>query len=167
MYISEILFWTLSAITVLAAFIVVLSKHPIYSILALIVVFFGISGHYILMNAQFIGVVNIIVYAGAIMVLFLFVVMMMNLNKQEEPHNKPWMLIAATISGMMILLIIVAALHKMDQLQNKIVNPYIGEEGLVQNLGKVLFTDFVLPFEISSILFLIAILGAVTLAKKN
>ncbi|MGL4347142.1 MAG: NADH-quinone oxidoreductase subunit J family protein [Chitinophagaceae bacterium] len=167
MYISEILFWTLSAITVLAAFIVVLSKHPIYSILALIVVFFGISGHYILMNAQFIGVVNIIVYAGAIMVLFLFVVMMMNLNKQEEPHNKPWMLIAATISGMMILLIIVAALHKMDQLQNKIVNPYIGEEGLVQNLGKVLFTHFVLPFEISSILFLIAILGAVTLAKKN
>lgn len=167
MYISEILFWTLSVITVLAAFVVILSKQPIYSILALIVVFFGISGHYILLNAQFIGIVNIIVYAGAIMVLFLFVVMMMNLNKQEEPHNKPWMVIAATISGMMVLLLVVAALHKMTQLKTHVITAYTGDEGLVQNLGKVLFTDFVLPFEISSILFLVAILGAVTLAKKN
>lgn len=167
MYISEILFWTLSVITVLAAFVVILSKQPIYSILALIVVFFGISGHYILLNAQFIGIVNIIVYAGAIMVLFLFVVMMMNLNKQEEPHNKPWMVIVATISGMMVLLLVVAALHKMTQLKTHVITAYTGDEGLVQNLGKVLFTDFVLPFEISSILFLVAILGAVTLAKKN
>ena len=85
MEITQILFWFLSALAVVAAVGVVLSKSPIYSVLWLIVVFFSISGHYILMNAQFLAIVNIIVYAGAIMVLFLFVIMMMNLNAEAEP----------------------------------------------------------------------------------
>ncbi len=80
MGVTQILFWFLSALAIVAAAGVVLSKNPVYSVLWLIVVFFAISGHYILMNAQFLAIVNIIVYAGAIMVLFLFVIMLMNLN---------------------------------------------------------------------------------------
>ena len=78
---------------------VLISKNPVHSILWLIVVFFAISGHYILLNAQFLAIVNLIVYAGAIMVLFLFVVMLMNLNSDTEPQKNTWLKIAGAISG--------------------------------------------------------------------
>jgi NADH-quinone oxidoreductase subunit J len=78
MSVIEIMFWFLSLLALGGAVMVVASKRPVYSILYLILTFFAISGHYILLNAQFLAIVNIIVYAGAIMVLFLFVVMLMN-----------------------------------------------------------------------------------------
>ena len=87
MSITEILFWTLSVLALFSAVMMVSSKNPVYSVLWLIVTFFTISGHYILLNAQFLAVVNIIVYAGAIMVLFLFVIMLMNLSKDTEPQK--------------------------------------------------------------------------------
>ena len=74
-----------------SAIMVVISKNPVHSVLWLIVTFFAISGHYILMNAQFLGIVNLIVYAGAIMVLFLFVIMLMNLNAETEPQKNKWL----------------------------------------------------------------------------
>ena len=80
MGITQILFWVLSAVALISAIMVLLSKNPVHSVLWLIMVFFAISGHYILLNAQFLAIVNLIVYAGAIMVLFLFVIMLMNLN---------------------------------------------------------------------------------------
>src|ERR1044072_9377212 len=107
MSIAEILFWFLSALALFSALMVLVSKNPIHSILWLIVVFFAISGHYILLNAQFIAIVNLIVYAGAIMVLFLFVVMLMNLNSQTEPQKSNWLKIAGAISGGSLLLIMV------------------------------------------------------------
>src|SRR5437764_14269458 len=87
---TEILFWFLSALALFSALMVLVSKNPVHSVLWLIVVFFAISGHYILLNAQFLAIVNLIVYAGAIMVLLLFVVMLMNLNSDSEPrkHNR-------------------------------------------------------------------------------
>ena len=84
MNITQILFWLLSVMALFGALMVVVSKNPVYSVLWLIVVFFAISGHYLLLNAQFLAIVNIIVYAGAIMVLFLFVIMLMNLNKESN-----------------------------------------------------------------------------------
>ena len=80
MEIQQILFWTLSLLLLVCALFVVISRNPVHSVMFLIGAFFCISGHYILLNAQFLAVVNIIVYAGAIMVLFLFVIMLMNLN---------------------------------------------------------------------------------------
>ena len=79
----EILFFALSAFAIISAIMVLISKNPIHSVLWLILVFFSISGHYILLNAQFLAIVNIIVYAGAIMVLFLFVIMLMNVKKDK------------------------------------------------------------------------------------
>ncbi len=148
-----------------SAVMMITSKSPVHSVLWLIVVFFAITGHYILLNAQFLAIVNIIVYAGAIMVLFLFVVMMMNLNKEAEPIKNYRLHIIGIISGGSLLLVLLSALMKTEQQQ--IVQMNIGNEGLIKVLGMTLFKNYVLPFEISSVLFLSAMIGAVITSKKE
>ena len=165
MNIITLIFILLSAMAVGSAIMMLLSKNPVKSILWLIVVFFAISGHYIMLNAQFLAVVNIIVYAGAIMVLFLFVVMLMNLNSTEEPARNMRLQMIGIISGGSLLLILLSALMKTDKAQ--LVLMRVGDGGLIKNLGNVLFTNYVLPFEIASILFLSAMIGAVVIGKKN
>jgi NADH-quinone oxidoreductase subunit J len=158
-------FILLSVMAVASAIMMITSKSPVNSILWLIVVFFAISGHYILLNAQFLAIVNIIVYAGAIMVLFLFVVMLMNLNAESEPAKNQRMQFIAVISGGSLLLVLLSAFMTM-----KNIHPVMmagGNAGLIKTLGKVLFTDYVLPFEISSVLFLSAMVGAVVIGKKE
>jgi len=163
---TQILFWFLSVLALFSAIMVVVSKNPVHSVLWLIIVFFAISGHYILLNAQFLAIVNLIVYAGAIMVLFLFVIMLMNLNADTEPQKNKWLKIAGVIAGGALLLVLVAALKEAD-LKNNIAEVNSGEIGLIHNLGMVLFRDYVIPFEISSILFLSAMVGAVVIAKRD
>jgi len=141
------------------------SKSPVHSVLWLIVVFFAISGHYILLNAQFLAIVNIIVYAGAIMVLFLFVVMLMNLNAETEPIKNYRLQLVGIISGGALLLIIVSAVMKIDTEQ--LVEMKVGDAGLIKVLGMNLFKNYILPFEISSVLFLSAMIGAVVIGKKD
>src|SRR5215204_4277880 len=114
MSITELLFWVLSVVAVFSALMVVISKNPVYSVLWLIITFFSISGHYILLNAQFLAIVNIIVYAGAIMVLFLFVIMLMNLTRDTEPKKNRWLKFAGALSGGCLLLILVAALRNSE-----------------------------------------------------
>ena len=166
MNITQILFWLLSVGVLFSALMVIVSKNPVHSVLWLIVTFFTISGHYILLNAQFLAVVNIIVYAGAIMVLFLFVIMLMNQTSTNEPVRKRWLKWAGGLAGLSLLLVLVAALRnsELQQMQAQVVD---GNVGLIKNLGKELFTTFVVPFEISSILFLSAMVGTVMLAKKD
>ncbi len=166
MSITEILFWVLSALALFSAIMVVASKNPVHSILFLIVVFFTISGHYILLNAQFLAIVNIIVYAGAIMVLFLFVVMLMNLNAESEPKKHRLLQFAGLISGGCLFLVIISAVSDTTQAGN-LVKMGAGNEGLIKNLGMVLFKNYVLPFEISSVLFLSAMIGAVVIGKRE
>jgi len=165
MPVSEILFWFLTALALFSALMVVFSNNPVHSVLWLIVVFFAISGHYILMNAQFLAIVNMIVYAGAIMVLFLFVIMLMNMNTEAEPQKSQWMKMAAAISGGALMLVLIAALK--DNVGAVSKTSVEGSIGLIKNLGQVLFTEYVVPFEISSILFLSAMVGAVVLGKKE
>lgn len=167
MGLTQVLFWFLSFLAVLSAVMVVASKNPVHSILYLIIVFFAISGHYVLLNAQFIAIVNIIVYAGAIMVLFLFVVMLMNLNAETEPpHKSKYLVYAGVIAGASLMLLIVAALKKSGSV-SQLAQMKDGDVGLISNLGKTLFTDFVFPFEISSVLFLSAMIGAVVISKRD
>jgi NADH-quinone oxidoreductase subunit J len=165
MHITEILFWILTALALFSALMVVSSDNPVHSVLWLILVFIAITGHYILMNAQFLAIVNMIVYAGAIMVLFLFVIMFMNLNKESEPQKSVWLRLAAVVSGGSLLLILVAALKDNAGYINSMKGE--GSIGLIKNLGNTLFTEYVVPFEISSILFLSAMVGAVVLGKKE
>jgi len=165
MEVTQILFWFLSVLAVSAAAGVVISKSPIYSVLWLIVVFFAISGHYILMNAQFLAIVNIIVYAGAIMVLFLFVIMLMNLNADAEPSKNIYLKISGVISGMCLMLVFVAAIAQSSDITVPLAKG--SNIGLIKNLGNALFTTYVIPFEISSVLFLSAMVGAVVIGKKD
>lgn len=165
MEVTQILFWFLAALALIAAIGVVSSKNPIYSVLWLIVVFFAISGHYILMNAQFLAIVNIIVYAGAIMVLFLFVVMLMNLNSDAEPVKNVYMKMAGIISGLTLMIVLVAAFS--DAESGNVIIRRGTSVGLIKNLGNALFNKYVVPFEISSILFLSAMVGSVVIGKKD
>jgi NADH-quinone oxidoreductase subunit J len=163
---TQILFWFLSILAVISAINVVISKNPIFSVLWLILTFFCISGHYILLNAQFLAVVNIIVYAGAIMVLFLFVIMFINLNQAVEQMKKRWLRLAGVIAGGCMLVVLVAALKDAESAK-QLAQVKEGDIGLINYLGKALFTEYVVPFEISSVLFLSAMVGAVVIGKKN
>ena len=164
MDITKLLFWVLSVVALFSAVMVITSKNPVYSVLWLIITFFTISGHYILLNAQFLAIVNIIVYAGAIMVLFLFVIMLMNLNSNTEPQKNKWLKLAGAIAGGCLLLVLIAALRNADKQMTELAT---GDIGLIQNLGKVLFNQYVVPFEISSVLFLSAMVGAVVIGKRD
>jgi len=163
---TEILFFFLSALAIFSAIMVLVSKNPVHSVLWLIAVFFAISGHYILLNAQFLAIVNLIVYAGAIMVLFLFVIMLMNLNAETEPQKHVWMTMAGVISGGCFLMVFVSLVRQATDMNGKTALMIGGNIGLIKNLGKVLFTEYVVPFEITSVLFLSAMVGAVVIGKK-
>ncbi|WP_374165871.1 NADH-quinone oxidoreductase subunit J [Arcticibacter sp. MXS-1] len=159
------LFYFIAFLSVFFSLLVIFSKNPVHSVLYLIITFFTFTIHYILLNAQFLAIVNFIVYMGAIMVLFLFVLMLLNLNKDSEPLKSNLVKVAGVVAGMCLLVTIagsVKALQPSDPVV--LIKPDIG---LVQNLGKVLFKDFLLPFEVSSILLLAAMVGAVLLAKKE
>lgn len=165
--VSQYIFYFLSFVAIMSALMVVFSKNPIYSVLYLIITFFSIAGHYFLLNAQFLAMVHIIVYAGAIMVLFLYVIMMLNLNNEDSEPNKPLLSkVAAAISGGVLMLVLVAATRGAHTTTNAEKNLNIGT---VESLGAKLFaTDgFLLPFEVSSVLFLAAMVGAVFLSKKE
>jgi NADH-quinone oxidoreductase subunit J len=142
---------------------VVFSKNPVYSVLYLIITFFAIAGHYILLNAQFLAVVHVIVYAGAIMVLFLYVIMLLNLNKETEPHKSTLLKIAAVASSGLLLIVLIGSLRGLAQIDSKPGT----EIGLVKNLGQVLFNEFLFPFEVSSILLLAAMVGVVMVGKDE
>jgi len=159
-------FYFLSFLAILCGLMVIFSKNPVYSVLYLILTFFAIAGHYILMNAQFLAAVHIIVYAGAIMVLFLYVIMMLNLNKEAEPHKSNLIKFAAIVSAGLLLLTVIGSVRKGSE--NLVVSQSVDKQiGLIENLGQVLFKDFLLPFEVASILFLSAMVGAVMLGKRS
>jgi NADH-quinone oxidoreductase subunit J len=165
--ISEYVFWFLSFVAVFSAAGMIFSKNPVYSVLSLIVTFFAIAGHYFLLGAQFLAAVHIIVYAGAIMVLFLYVIMMLNLNKLDEEKRTIWAKSLSVIAGGILMMVVVAALRRTDELQAVQPAPYNGEIGITQTLGTVLYKEFLLPFELASVLFLGAMVGAVYLSKKD
>src|SRR5690242_6506913 len=147
MSITQYIFWFLTFLGIISALLVVFSKNPVHSVLYLIVTFFAIAGHYLLLNSHFLAAVHIIVYAGAIMVLFLYVIMMLNLNKETEPHKKPFVKLAAVVAAGLLMLTLVAALRGTSMNIAASTDQNIGS---VENLGKVLFGEFLLPFEVSS-----------------
>jgi NADH-quinone oxidoreductase subunit J len=161
---SQYIFYFLSFLAILCALMTVVSKNPVHSVLYLIITFFAIASHYVLLNAQFLAAVHIIVYAGAIMVLFLYVIMMLNLNADAEPHKSKWLRVAATIAGGLLMIVLIGALKDSTVQVNPAAN---ADYGLIKTLGNTLYKDFMLPFEVSAILFLAAMVGAVMLGKKE
>jgi NADH-quinone oxidoreductase subunit J len=162
---EKYLFFGLSALAIFSAVMMLLSKKPIHSLLYLILCFFAIAGHYLMLNAQFLAVIHIIVYAGAIMVLFLFTLMLLNLNLALE-FDKPLLVkIAAVISGGLLLISLVGVLRGLDASSGpQLANAQVG---LAKNLGNALYNEYMFPFEVASILFLTAMVGAVMMVKSD
>lgn len=159
------LFYLVAFLSIFFSLLVIFSKNPVHSVLYLIITFFTFTIHYILLNAQFLAIVNFIVYMGAIMVLFLFVLMLLNLNKETEPLKPTLLKAVGVIAGMCLLVTLVGSLKSLSVSEPVVLQN--ANLGLVKNLGKVLFNEFLLPFEISSLLLLSAMVGAVLLAKKE
>ena len=165
MIFTKYIFYFLSIVALYSALMMLASRKPIHSVLYLTLTFFAIAGHYILLNAQFLAVVHVIVYAGAIMVLFLFTVMMLNLNKEEISPKPVWTKIIVVIAGGMLMIVLIGIFRRYDIAVK--TDPFLTQIGLVKNLGRILYKDYMLPFELSSILFLTAMVGAVLLGKKE
>ena len=166
MSIVLILLCILSAVTLSTAFLTVFSRNPIHSAIYLVICFFSIAGHYLLLNAQFLAIVHVIVYSGAIMILFLFTIMLMNLNKEDEVHKPRFTRLGAIVSFCLACIVLLLIFIN----SKPIVGEYdtTGEDfQSIKVLGKVLLNEYMVPFEFASILLLAAMIGTVLLSKKE
>lgn len=164
------LFYIMAAVAVTTAVYLIFEKNPVFGALYLIQTMVSIAVLYILLEAQFIAAVQIIVYAGAIMVLFLFVIMLLNLNIKEEAKNAlPFQRIPAILMGIALFTVICIVLRSklLQGKQGEYTTAYINSIGSTKLIGNVLFTDYLLPFEITSILLFVAAIGAIMLAKRK
>ncbi len=162
----QIIFCALSVITLATAFLTIYSRNPIHSAIYLVICFFSIAGHYLLLNSQFLAIVHVIVYAGAIMILFLFTVMLMNLNKENEVYKPRITRLGAIVTFCLMCLVLIAIFIN----SKPIVGEYVttGEDyQSIKVLGKVLLNEYMVPFEFASVLLLVAMIGAVLLSKKE
>ena len=156
-------FLVLAAIAVAGAVNLILQRHPIHSALSLIVVMASLAGLYLLLEAEFIAAIQIIVYAGAIMVLFVFVIMLLNAGLEERTHLSR----VATYAGVPLAAFLLVELAYRVARASSTMTAQPLQENATKGLAMLLFRDFVFPFELTSILILIAILGALVLAKRD
>lgn len=163
---EQILFFIVAAVAVISAGYFVFARNPMYALLSLIVTMFSIAGMYVLLNAQFLGIVQVIVYAGAIMVLFLYILMMLNLNKEDESRKQNTLKFIGVFSAGILLVGMLGAFRGINE--EILASPDIDHSvGLTKNLGRLLFNEYVVPFELASILILAGIVGAVLIGKKD
>ncbi|WP_234111652.1 MULTISPECIES: NADH-quinone oxidoreductase subunit J family protein [Chryseobacterium] len=162
---EQLLFFFVAFCAVASAVYFVFARNPLYAILGLIATMFSISAMYILLNAQFLGIVQIIVYTGAIMVLFLYILMMLNLKKENEGKKQNLMKFIGVFSAGLLLVGILGAFRGIKL--GTVAGNIDGSVGLTKNLGRLLFNEYVLPFELASLLILAGIVGAVLIGKKD
>jgi NADH-quinone oxidoreductase subunit J len=170
---DALFFYAFAATSVIGALLVVLQRNPVYSVLALIFAFFGLSGLYVLLEAPFVAVVQIIIYAGAIMVLFLFTVMLLNVPREDaaewdrsHPLYRPMAVRIGAVLALLLALELGWALSRTTGLAGAIGEERAGVSSVAE-LGRVLFTDYMFAFEVTSILIIVSMVGAVVLARKR
>lgn len=167
---EQFLFYSFGAVAIASGLLLVITRNPVHSAMYLIVTLFCLAGLFALLNAHFLAVIQILVYAGAIMVLFLFVVMLLNLKSVQNEFEKLFSLkILGVGAAVLLLLEIVYLISKGSSLglQGGLSpDVIVSEGGNTEAIGKLLFTEYLLPFEITSILLIVAIIGTVVLAKK-
>jgi NADH-quinone oxidoreductase subunit J len=156
-------FFVFAAISVVFAIVVVTHKNPVVSALALVVTLFSLAVMYVLLEAPFIAALQVIIYAGAIMVLFLFVIMLLNLQQEEEPPARPVQQFLAWFGGAAFGLTLAYYIGKAAMLLNAPASPYVAD---VRTIGRRLFEAYILPFEMVSILLLSAIVGALVVSAR-
>ena len=165
---ETLFFYLVALVAVVSGYLVVRCQSPVNSALALVNTFFCLAIFYVMLYAPFMAAIQIIVYAGAIMVLILFVIMLLNLGteaRKRYTHGVVWAAIAS-----LLVLFVTTRFVKQGQItgaEGDISTSLIQAQGHTELIGQALYTDFLLPFEIASILLLVAIVGAVVLAKKD
>jgi NADH-quinone oxidoreductase subunit J len=172
---ETLIFYVLSGLAVGASALVIGQRNPMYSVLMLIVSFAALAGLYITLDAPFVAMAQMIIYAGAIMVLFLFVVMLLNAPQEDaagwdrtHPLRRPGMTRIGTVLAVLLVVQLAWALAKAGGLSAPVAGRADGAVvGSVRELGRVLFTDYGFAFEATSVLILVAMVGAVVLARRE
>jgi len=162
---NKIIFIYFAAVIVISAVLMITRRNPIHSVLLMLLLFFHIAGVFVLLNAEFLAAVQLIVYAGAILILYLFVVMLLNVDKERSVKraNRYWPVMAGfvIVIAAEIVLLIVRGKFAVDA--GQLMKPGFGS---VNALGVELYTNYLVPFEIASVILLVGLVGAVMLAKK-
>ncbi len=162
---TALIFYLLASIAVVSAAMVIMSRHPVHSAIYLVLTFLCIAGVYLLLEAEFVAMVQVLVYAGGIMVLFLFVIMLVNLKDVAGPRVR----LQATISGLLgaSLIGLILYVFTRGDLPANVGASTLREGGNIQNIGWSLYRDYLLPFEVASVLLLVAMIGAIILARQK
>ena len=167
---EQLFFYIFSVLAITSGLMVVVSRSPVRSALFLINTLFCVAGLFVLLNAHFLAAIQVLVYAGAIMVLFLFVIMLLNLNPEAGEMKKLFTVkILGTASAVFFLGEVLLLIGRGSSLgiSGAASAAEIAQEGNTRLVGKLLFTEYLLPFEITSILLIVAIIGVVVLAKRK
>jgi NADH-quinone oxidoreductase subunit J len=164
-----VVFYLFAATSILAALGMVGFKNAVHAAMSLAVVFISLAAMYVLLSAPFIAMAQVMIYAGAILILFVFVIMLLSPGADQADSKLPWQTVLATILGILIVaeMGLVAAMAVLPNLRGAFTPERLAQIGDVQAVGALLFTDFLLPFEITSLLLLVAIVGVIVLNKKE
>ncbi len=168
----EAVFWFFASVAVISAFFCITRRSPVASALWLVSTLFALAAIFVLLDAHFIAAIQVLVYAGAIMVLFLFVIMLLNLGRDAGTDMLGWtgrlvMLAVGTLLAMELWVLTRIAPAEEIRLPREVIVQMTEEQGAVGVIAEPLFRDFLVPFEITSVLLLAAIVGAVVLAKRR
>lgn len=160
---TSIFFYFFAAILVFASMAIVLARNPLYNVLSLVVAIFSLSSLFVILEAFFVGMILLLVYAGAVLIFFLFVVMCLNLNSENftsTQQNRFRRL--SGLTGLMFASTLFLTIQSFLEAQS--MNPS-SIRGTIETIGQILFTDYLLPFELTSFLLLVAVFGIVSLAQ--
>lgn len=166
--IPKLFFGYFSIVMVALSLLIISRKNPIHSILWMLVLFFHIAGLYLFLNAEFLAAVQLILYAGAILVLFLFVIMMLNLKKEvaAERFAGDWPIAVFIVGTTLVLILVAIATFTHGPLGSYTIEA-VQAETHAREIGRVLYTEYLFPFEVASLVLLVAVVGAIVLAKKH
>ncbi len=163
---EHVFFFYFAAVIVVTSVLVVALRNPVYSALSLLIMFFHVAGLYVTLHAEFLAAVQIIVYAGAILVLYLFVVMLLNVKGEDRYHAQ---LPVAGLLGLLLLaeVLILAFAAGRPVTTADGVRQAVAEAGNTEALGELLYSTYLFPFEVASLILLVAMIGAIILAKRD
>ena len=164
---TNFIFFYFASVILLTAVLVVALRNPIFSALSLLIMFFHVAGLYVTLHAEFLAAIQIIVYAGAILVLYLFVVMLLNLKREERFHRQ--VLIAVFLGLTLFAEALLLLLRGEDSMGSiaELAEPSGSAVGNTESIGEVLYSTYLFPFEVASLVLLVAMIGAVILSKKD
>lgn len=165
---AQVIFAYLAGAIIVLSILVITRKNPVHSVLFMLLMFFHVAGLYLTLNAEFLAAVQVIVYAGAILVLFLFVVLLLNLKDELSMKRVTWSWpFGAAVAGVLFIAAFLSLRSFVPGAKGVITTAVMKAETNTKVLGRILFTEYLFPFEVVSLVLLVALIGAIVLAKKR